>query len=771
MVHGWSQRAGDASTQSAYSAAVDASGNVVVIGEFEGTVDFGGGVLTSAGAKDIYIAKFDAAGNHLWSQRFGDTSSQYAKSTAVDASGNIVVLGWFYGTVDFGGGVLTSAGSNDIYIAKFDAAGNHLWSLRFGDTSSQYTKSTTVDASGNIFVTGYFQGTVDFGGGVLTSAGSDDIYIAKFDAAGTHLWSQRFGDASPQYANSAAVDGLGNVVVTGIFLGTVNFGGGLLTSASAFDIFIVKFNAAGNHIWSDSYGDPSSTEYSTNLSVDGMGNVFVAGYFPTTVDFGGGVLTSAGGYDIFIVKLDTSGSHLWSQSFGDANGQRAYTAALDGSGNVFLTGYFNGTTDFGGGVLTSVGGNDIFIVKLDTYGNHIWSQRFGDANNQYAYSAAVEGVGNVIVAGEFQGIVDFGGGGLISAGAEDIHFAKFWRAAPEIYAVRDIPGDQGGLVNVSWDASGVDTPGEHVVTRYTIWRAIAPTLVSEMIARGVAVVSNPSAVPSKADGAILRMAQLGSATYYWKLITSVDAYYLEGYSEQVATLFDSTEVSTEYHYFQVIAHTSDPFVFWASSPDSGYSVDNFAPGAPLALAGKQSVAPDGLNITWAPNTEADLSHYAVYRGTSEGFTPGTGNLIASPQDTTSFDGGWSWSYGYYYKVSAFDVHGNESPFALLTPEDVTGSGDSPLPLAFYLEQNHPNPFTASTRIAFGIGETTDVSLNIYDISGRLVRVLIDGNRDARRYETLWDGIDNKGQAVASGVYFYRLTAGNRTLTKKMLLLK
>ena len=336
--------------------------------------------------------------------------------------------------------------------------------------------------------------------------------------------------------------------------------------------------------------------------------------------------------------------------------------------------------------------------------------------------------------------------------------------------MRDVPGDQGGLVNLAWDASGADTPAEHVITRYTVWRAIDPTLVSSMLASGATLGTEP---PIAAEGTspFIRTEKAAAGTYYWYLITSLDAYYLPGYSAPVPTLFDSTGVSSEYHYFQVIAHTSDPYVFYASDPDSGYSVDNFAPGQPQSLVAGQSANPYGVTLSWKPNGEADLSHYAVYRGTGPGFVPGPGNLIASPEDTTTFDGGWQWSSGYHYKVSAFDIHGNESPYALANPGDVTGVGGDAVPAAVYLSQNAPNPFNPVTTITFGIRETSHVTLAVFDATGRQVRGLVDGQREAGRHQEAWRGLDDRGRTVASGVFFYRLTVAGETLTRKMVLLK
>lgn len=217
---------------------------------------------------------------------------------------------------------------------------------------------------------------------------------------------------------------------------------------------------------------------------------------------------------------------------------------------------------------------------------------------------------------------------------------------------------------------------------------------------------------------VLRKQEVSATTYFWELVRNVTAYYLEAYGKPAATLFDSTSVSTEYHYFQVIAHMTTLTIFFISDPDSGYSVDNLAPAAPAALAGRQPVTPIGLALEWRRNTEGDLSHYATYRGTDEAFVPARGNLVAEVTDTTYFDSAWRWDSGYYYKISAVDVHENESAFSLLRPEDVTGSGGPGRIAASYLGENYPNPFDPTTTFPFGLGEAGHVTLGIYDARGR-----------------------------------------------------
>jgi hypothetical protein len=428
-----SARFGDQWEQFAESAAVDASGNMIVTGAFAGTVDFGGGPLTAPGGgagSNVFIVKFAPDGTHMWSSRFGDGTGQWARSVTTDASGNVVITGYFYGTVDFGGGPLTSTGDEDVFIAKFTPGGAHIWSKSFGSADHQSANSVAVDASGNVIIAGGFYGTINFGGGDLTAPGSDEnIFIAKFGPDGTHIWSKSFGDSSFQRAYSVAADASSNVIVVGDLRGTADFGGGPLTGGLNSNVFVAKFQADGTHVWSKSLGDASNGQIGSTVTADVSGNVVVGGWYMGSIDFGGGAFTSVGSWDGFIVKLSPSGDHLWSKSFGDVSSDGTNSVATDALGNVIATGYFTGKADFGGGEFTGGGGADIFLAKFSSDGSHIWSKHFGDAGNMGSYSkaVAVDASGNEIIAGNFTGGIDFGGGEFLSAntGVNDIFIAKF----------------------------------------------------------------------------------------------------------------------------------------------------------------------------------------------------------------------------------------------------------------------------------------------------------------------------------------------------------
>ena len=310
-----------------YSIALDASGNVYTTGFFQSTVDFdpGPGIfyLTFAGGVDIFISKFDSLGNFIWAKRMGSSSFELGHSIALDSSGNVYTTGYFSGTVDFDPGAGTfnltsSVGGYDIFISKLDSSGNFIWAKRMGSTSTDYGYSIALDASGNVYTTGIFGGTVDFdpGSGTfnLTSGVNFEIFISKLDSSGNFLWAKAMGASSDDNRKSIALDASGNAYTTGNFQGTVDFDPGAgtfnLTPAGYNDIFVCKLNPSGNFLWAKAMGG-TLYDYGNSIALDASGNAYTTGYFSGTADFdpdsGTYNLTSAGNYDIFILKLKQQG--------------------------------------------------------------------------------------------------------------------------------------------------------------------------------------------------------------------------------------------------------------------------------------------------------------------------------------------------------------------------------------------------------------------------------------------------------------------------------
>jgi len=415
--HIWSKSFGTTGSSSrGFGVATDASGNVLIAGSFNGTVNFGGTDLVAQGT-DVVVAKYNSAGVHQWSKRFGGTMADQGYALATDASGDIFVTGYFQGTAGFGGTVLTSGGNNDIFVAKYNASGTHLWSRQLGTTDLDIGNSIAADNAGGAIMTGYLHGIVP-----------SDIVVLKYNNAGTIQWIKVIGSLDGYDEGlSVAADAAGNIVVTGSFAGDVDFGGGYLSTSSIddWDAFVVKYNSAGTHLWSSRFGN-ADLESGFAVKSDPTNNVLVTGYFSGTVNFGGADLTSASSdVDIFLAKYDPDGVHVWSRRFGGTSYETGTSLAVDASSNVFLGGHFHGTANFGGPNLVSAGNVDVFFAEYRPDGSYVWSQCFGGTAADAGQSIAVDGAGNRYLTGYFYGQVNFGGGMITSSGTPDVFLAKY----------------------------------------------------------------------------------------------------------------------------------------------------------------------------------------------------------------------------------------------------------------------------------------------------------------------------------------------------------
>lgn len=387
-----------------------------------------------------------------WAKSFGDANDDQGKSIALDATGNVYVAGVFTGTADFDPGpaahTLTANGSSqDIFIAKYNASGDYLWAVNIGNSNDEMVNKIAVDASGNLYATGYFYGTVDFDPGAtaqnLTCIGYVEAFVLKLDALGNYVWAKQIGGAGSggEVGQSVAVDANGNILIAGCYDGTPDLDPGINSQIMPFagsqDAFICKWDASGNYIWGRSVNGPS-IENPWSIATDATGNVYTAGHFiGSAVDFdpGAGIesISPVGSADIFILKLDINGNFVWVKQMGGAGATSVNRGiGVDASGNVIITGGFIGTTDFdpGAGVtnFTSTG-TDIYAAKLTAAGGLVWAKQISGSSDELAQSLALDAAGNVYMAGTYGGTPDFDPDAtatytLANAGAYDIFVSK-----------------------------------------------------------------------------------------------------------------------------------------------------------------------------------------------------------------------------------------------------------------------------------------------------------------------------------------------------------
>lgn len=405
-----------------------------------------------------------------WVAAGGGPGTDVGNAVAVDAAGNSVVAGYFTGTATFGTNTLVSAGQTDLFLARYNAAGQVLWARRAGGPGFDAAKGVAVDAGGNIYVTGGFEGIADFGTNSLTNTTESsypDLFLARYDAAGNAVWVRGAGVAFVTDEGTAvAVDGGGNVLVAGRS-GLENFAGGPVANPGR--IFVAKYTAAGAEVWARKAGSYSGGNFDTATGVagDGAGNVFVTGVFQSPlVAFGGGTFTNRGNADIFLAKLNAAGVLQWARQAGGAGEDTASGVALAADGSAYVAGATGGAASFSGTNVTSLAGaySDGFVAKYAGDGSVTWVRQFGGAGVAAARGVAVDAAGTVHLTGYLSGAASFGSNTLNGIiGSYDAFLARLDASGAFVFAQQaggaDLSGDFGLGV-------GVDGAGNSVITGY-----------------------------------------------------------------------------------------------------------------------------------------------------------------------------------------------------------------------------------------------------------------------------------------------------------------
>ncbi|HZY82959.1 MAG TPA: gliding motility-associated C-terminal domain-containing protein [Cyclobacteriaceae bacterium] len=408
-----------------------ATGTVYTTGYYTGSGLFdvaSGTNITGYGSTDVFIAKYDANGTLLWVRGVGGTSQDDTNAITVDKDGNVIITGYFLNTGDFDPGPLvyplTSAGSWDTFILKLNASGDFVWAKRYGSTptNGDISGTVTTDAAGNIYVGGYFNGTVDMDPGAgtvpVTSSGVADGVILKLDKDGGYLNSYILRGAQYETINDIVVDAAGNIYSTGFYYTGTDFDPGTGTAIAAegsndTNAFIWKIKADGTLGWYKTFFHAGDRQDGASIDLDSEGNVIAGITYEGTVDFdpGTGVdVHTAVGNDPFVLKLDSNGNYIWAKTLPTGSGLGFGYAAVDGT-DVYILGGFGGTMDAdpGPGVfnLTDDGGGDAMIVKLNKDGNFQWGLHMGGPSLDFLMGMGFDNEGNIYVGGQLHSPGDY----------------------------------------------------------------------------------------------------------------------------------------------------------------------------------------------------------------------------------------------------------------------------------------------------------------------------------------------------------------------------
>jgi hypothetical protein len=411
----WIKQFGDQEDQYITGVAVDAENNIIVTGKVSGTIHFGGDELKSAGDYDAFLAKLDAEGNHLHSKRIGHIGTDQATAVAVDSDGNIFVTGAFQGTVDIGEQPETSAGGYDMFIAKLDAGGQFLWTKTFGNMSEQLPISVTADPDGNVIVTGCNTGMIDFGGGAKGGQGNRDIFVLKLDGDGTHLWSLVDGSGIHDCGTRVVTDSSGNVYVAGYFASNFDLGADPLVTLGGRDVFLTKLTPDLEPAWSKTIGGPGDDDVGV-VTLDRDENPILTGSFAQSVNLAGDAVVSKNGLEPFAAAFDAEGGWMWGHAFEEPDHQYLRGAVVDPAGDLFICGHTANPLD--------PSRPDLYVAKVNVKGEVLWKEAPEAALEQAATFITIDTAGSPIMVGNFAGTFDLGGAARTSNGKRDVFIYK-----------------------------------------------------------------------------------------------------------------------------------------------------------------------------------------------------------------------------------------------------------------------------------------------------------------------------------------------------------
>tara|TARA_R110002050_G_scaffold147017_1_gene272629 strand:+ start:4351 stop:8619 length:4269 start_codon:yes stop_codon:yes gene_type:complete len=370
----------------------------------------------------------------FWMQSAGGLTIDEAYDIAIDAQGNSYTTGYFSGTSTFGATSLVASGSTDIFITKTNNQGVFQWAVKAGGTGSERANAIAVDASGNVYITGYFNGTATFGTVSLTSSGVQDAFIAKYNSSGTVQWAKKAGGIASDIGFGICVNSTNEVFVTGSFKATATFGSTTLTGAnSTSDIFITKLNSTGVFQWSKK-GTGNFANTGKSIGCDNAGNVYVVGQFSDTLTFDTQHNNQMQNIS-FIVKYNNTGSEQWFTKLTGSSSSTINDISVDGSGNIYLTGDFSGTLTYYN-INNTVNTSTIptltynfFYTSMNASG--AW-QSFGSSGSSNAVSAQTvthDASGTMYIGGYYNCTLDgyniqYGASTFNAVGGTDVFVSK-----------------------------------------------------------------------------------------------------------------------------------------------------------------------------------------------------------------------------------------------------------------------------------------------------------------------------------------------------------
>lgn len=375
---GFASTIGGPVNQQGNAIAADDDGNYFIGGHFLGGIVLGEDEYTSNGVQDAFIAKFDSQGEIIWGLAFGGIGAEVTHAVATDPQGNCYVTGQIGSPgIVILDQTLPNGSGYDVFVLKFSPTGELLWWRTYGGTSNDIGRSIAVTADGNVSVAGSFQGVMEVGETALVSSAQIDSFVFQLDAQGTPLWATQISGPNLVEARGLAVNAEGQTYVTGDFLGgAVSAGDFNAPGFGIYDAFLVHLDSDGSVLNLQTFGS-NQDDSGLALAIDLEGNVFMTGYFEESVNFGNVIAQSNGNHDMLLVKFNASLEALWARSVGGPGIDKAFALDTDDQGNSYFTGLLASGVNIGGFELEAGGS---LLAKLNPDGVYEWAFTFSDTN-------------------------------------------------------------------------------------------------------------------------------------------------------------------------------------------------------------------------------------------------------------------------------------------------------------------------------------------------------------------------------------------------------
>ena len=403
-------------TDTKTTIATAEDGSFYLAGEFVDTADFGIKSLISAGGTDIFLVKHDNQGNPAWAIRLGSSDYDYVQKVSITPGGDILLIGYFYGTTIIGTDQYTSYGSQDVFLALFNSEGNFLWSRRAGGIMADYITSADVDQGNDMIIAGNFYGEMNFGDTTINAASSSDIYLAKYSPAGDLYWVATAGGSSSDQVKSISCDPDGNIYFTASYYYNFTIADTTLSTPDPVGLVIGAlqpdgellqvFQLQGTYLTPDVF-----------IRADHNGDFYVAGNFSEDI-FLGDTVFSAGPFnqDVFVAKYATGGDLLWAQLGTSLSSDQIIGIDIDVYNNLYITGHYLDHIHFGQLTLTYTlccGSREIFIVNYGSDGKVLWGRQISGARGS-VQSMSMNDDGELLLSGMFVDTLSFGDLSLVS---------------------------------------------------------------------------------------------------------------------------------------------------------------------------------------------------------------------------------------------------------------------------------------------------------------------------------------------------------------------